>query len=577
MAGTATGSGVDYTDPLTVTIPAGTYNSTAVAITGLSVRGDTLIESDETIDLGTLTGSQIRVGDANGDGTTQAATQYTIIDDEVPSTAVRSDAASNLTIQDVVPGGKADRLALTIVGDRLFITDLNNLVGDYTDNTTGSAVSVALASILSIEIDLLEGDDQLSIDFSGAPAGFNLPVTINGGGGLDTLIFSGPTPLGSGDLTTNDEVEDIFVNGPITTQRGSVTLKAMRDLEVNANIITGAGGEVRLTATEHDIFGNGNCSLIDAGDADVTLVSGTGIAGLRVKTTGDVNLDGGSGGIVGCPGQIASGRIAVEVSAATLKVMAKASVGTALLRAGQVTNREPLLTSVDAVRGTVGGLGIFLLNDRPLTDDVVLVGHAPAGIRDIRSLPATGSPAGEGSPFQNAVNRLDVNNDGAVSPVDVLGVVNYLNGAAVNSEGSSSNRAMMYVDVNGDYSVSPVDALTVINYLNPLHSPAAEGESSPLGQLEMQRVTPPSQPLTGSFTPASTSARTAARREPNEARESPSSLRSIPRAAQFEPAHTPRVRLLAREMDHDDLEQLLSQIAPDVDAAWSKLGGTAGP
>ncbi|MCA9141776.1 MAG: hypothetical protein H6823_11085 [Planctomycetaceae bacterium] len=55
-----------------MTIPAGTYNGSAFAITGWSIVPDSLIEvQDETFELGSLTGSQIQVGDANGDGTVQ--------------------------------------------------------------------------------------------------------------------------------------------------------------------------------------------------------------------------------------------------------------------------------------------------------------------------------------------------------------------------------------------------------------------------------------------------------------------------------------------------------------------------
>ncbi len=467
---TATGSGVDYTNPTAVTVAGGIYSATAFAVPGLSITSDTLIESDETIDLGSPTGNQILVGDANGDGTTQATTQYTIIDDEEPLTAVVAGNASNLTIRDLVPGGKDDRLKLTISGGMLVITDVDNLLGNFTDNTTGHATEIPLDSITSVEIDLLAGNDELSIDFGGASPGFNLSVTINGGGGHDTLIFSGPIPLGSGALTTNDEVDDIFVNGPITTQGGSVSLKAMRDLEVNATINTGAGGNVSLTSSGHDIFGN--CSLIQAGNADVQLVAGTGIAGVRVQTTGDVTLNSGRGGIIGCTGQI-------TVSARTLTVLSDASVGTALLIAGHVTNVEPILTSINAVQGRVGGLGIFLLNDRPLTDSVVLVDPAPLGIRDVRSLPPSVAPESEGSPQQNAANGLDVNDDGVVSPIDVLAVVNYLNslGSGAQSESVRHNQVQFYVDVNGDRFASALDALLVINHLNSQAGTLAEGES----------------------------------------------------------------------------------------------------
>ena len=257
---TATGGGVDFDNPTTVTVPAGTYDATSFAIAGLSIVSDTLIEPDETIDLNTITGSQIQVADADGDGTTQATTQYTIKDDDLQNVRTSVDFAapssSVLIVTDIVPGGKDDRLQLSITGDRLVITDLSNIIGDFTDNTTGTVVDVPLALIREVVIDLLEGDDQLLINFNNATP--DLSLTINGNGGHDTLTFTGPTPLGSGDVTSDDGVEDIFVNGPITTQGGTVTLGALQSLEVNSDIDVGVG-EFHLRAGL-DVFGN--CSLI---------------------------------------------------------------------------------------------------------------------------------------------------------------------------------------------------------------------------------------------------------------------------------------------------------------------------
>ena len=482
VGGTATGGGVDYNDPTTVTVAAGTYNATAVAITELSVIPDALIEPDETIDLGTLTGSQFQVGDANGDGTTQATTQYTIEDDNLQSvrTVVALDNASILTITDIVPGGKEDQLELTIVDGDLVITERNssNIIGDLTDNTTGVVVDVPLASILGLVIDLFEGDDQLSINFKGAPQGFNLPVTINGGDGHDTLTFTGETVLDAGELRTNDEVEDVSVNGPIMIQNGTIMLEAVQSLEINADIAIGTGS-IQLTAGR-DVFGN--CSLVQAGDADVHVLSGTGIANVRVETTGDVTLDGGSGGIVGCSGQMAD---AIAVSAIVLTLQADASVGTALLLANQVTNESPFLTSVESIQGTVGGLGIFLTNDGPLTDNVELVEDPPMGLRHVCPGPECDLSEGEGSPAQNRVNRLDVNDDGAVSPVDALVIVNHLDAGQTRaeSEGPNSDRAKLYVDVNGDFTISALDALIVINYLNSRTVVQAEGELTGVNRI----------------------------------------------------------------------------------------------
>jgi hypothetical protein len=83
----------------------------------------------------------------------------------------------------------------------------------------------------------------------------------------------------------------------------------------------------------------------------------------------------------------------------------------------------------------------------------------------------------------NLLNPLDVNDDGVVSPLDALLVINRLNaGIATPSEPVDSQR--LSADINNDGEVSPVDALLIINWLNnpsiasPQNQP--EGEASTL-------------------------------------------------------------------------------------------------
>ena len=77
-------------------------------------------------------------------------------------------------------------------------------------------------------------------------------------------------------------------------------------------------------------------------------------------------------------------------------------------------------------------------------------------------------------PWQNPVNPLDVDANGAVTPLDALAVINYLN---ATGEGTlpASFSGSYYYDVNGDDAATPLDALAVINYLN------AQAASQPAG------------------------------------------------------------------------------------------------
>jgi hypothetical protein len=106
---------------------------------------------------------------------------------------------------------------------------------------------------------------------------------------------------------------------------------------------------------------------------------------------------------------------------------------------------------------------------------------------DQRLITAPSAPpdlaGGEGAPAMNPTNALDVDNDGSISPLDALLVINRLNSPAnilAGGEGEGSDLPKLYFDVNGDGAVTPLDALTVINYLNQprAFSPAA-GEGEP--------------------------------------------------------------------------------------------------
>jgi hypothetical protein len=99
-----------------------------------------------------------------------------------------------------------------------------------------------------------------------------------------------------------------------------------------------------------------------------------------------------------------------------------------------------------------------------------------------------------GPPWQNSSRALDVNNDGFVTPIDVLLIINFLN----NYQGVSAlpnpppftpiagtpifpdnpGRGQdLFIDVNGDGFVTPIDALQVINAVNSGQT-GGEGEGA---------------------------------------------------------------------------------------------------
>ena len=92
--------------------------------------------------------------------------------------------------------------------------------------------------------------------------------------------------------------------------------------------------------------------------------------------------------------------------------------------------------------------------------------------------------------FHNYESPTDVNADGAISPLDALVVINYLNGASGVAEGEDElPTSTMKPDVNGDGHISPLDALMVINDL-------AEGEAGAVVTFSHQATNVSGEPIT---------------------------------------------------------------------------------
>lgn len=68
--------------------------------------------------------------------------------------------------------------------------------------------------------------------------------------------------------------------------------------------------------------------------------------------------------------------------------------------------------------------------------------------------------------WQNPVRPVDVDNDGALSSIDALLVINLLNGGGGGPVSNLPGNPAPYYDVSGDDFISSIDALLVINALN---------------------------------------------------------------------------------------------------------------
>lgn len=110
----------------------------------------------------------------------------------------------------------------------------------------------------------------------------------------------------------------------------------------------------------------------------------------------------------------------------------------------------------------------------PATQSVALSAGAPTAVVDFGFSAFV-------SPWRNPTNRFDVNNDGAVSPLDALLIINDLNNNGARTL-SVADSAPPFLDVNGDGFASPIDVLQVINAIEtslPEGEPNESSQSAP--------------------------------------------------------------------------------------------------
>jgi hypothetical protein len=90
---------------------------------------------------------------------------------------------------------------------------------------------------------------------------------------------------------------------------------------------------------------------------------------------------------------------------------------------------------------------------------------------------SNGGPTSSG--LTNGLLNADVNQDGLVTPIDVLIVINSLQRETLTNVGTQAIRVLaanggFLLDVSGDGAVNPIDVLQVINYL--IRQPGLSGE-----------------------------------------------------------------------------------------------------
>ncbi len=344
---------------------------------------------------------------------------------------------------------------------------------------TGFATSFAPGGGVD-ELSQVISDYLVTVD---SPGLFTVLPTIANDG---TLTFT-PATDRNGIATVSVRVRD---NGG--TLNGGVDLSSTKTF----TIVVGSAQIITLNASElgpHEIAIRNGFLVVTAGGSTarsvpvadltkVTTVDGVGTKLFEV-TLPAINLPGmvrftGTGK----PIELIAERTAIDLSILTsdklfgIELVDLRAVGPNSLafRASDVSalngpktlrilmDREDTLSAPGNWRAQSGGMenGVWV---QPFTN---------AGAR-IEVISAT--------PWQNKVNRHDIDGDQAVTPLDVLVLVNLINSNSfpngqLPSRGSTQPDG--FFDPDGDHSVGPLDVLTLVNELNRGGGASGEGEGA---------------------------------------------------------------------------------------------------
>jgi len=154
-------------------------------------------------------------------------------------------------------------------------------------------------------------------------------------------------------------------------------------------------------------------------------------------------------------------------------------IGVIITQAVDAYNGPGTLAFSNGVLTYKGGVGGSSMDDLSIpillvNDDLVEENESFA----VSLLDMTGDPIGQSqtitiidddrseSVWTNLSNRFDVNNDGDITPIDVLNIINYLNVDGSAELPDSRNQGQPFYDVSGDGWVTPADAIQTINEIN---------------------------------------------------------------------------------------------------------------
>lgn len=142
-------------------------------------------------------------------------------------------------------------------------------------------------------------------------------------------------------------------------------------------------------------------------------------------------------------------------------------------------DRTTLFITTQPTRGSVRVLADGRIEYTPPVDERLDVSFSYQVMDNDEVLSNVASVAVKVFPaYQNPRNRFDVDDDGNVSPLDVLQIINDIAANRFRDLPNNVAETVPYIDTNGNSQVDPLDVLDVINFINRGSGESAEGEQT---------------------------------------------------------------------------------------------------
>ncbi|MCA9122377.1 MAG: tandem-95 repeat protein [Planctomycetales bacterium] len=505
--------------PATVTVTVSGVNDAPIArddqastfegqIQTINVIGSGAAGTDTDPDGDALTISSHQTTSAKGASVTLSANSI-LTYNPTPSASLNGLAAGQVTtdtFEYTVSDGRGGVSTATVT---VTVTGVNNApsaVNDTFATDANATLTVVSLGVLGNDTDPDPGTN-LNVATMATSSLRGATVTSDGNGGF---TYDPTAVQGFRLLRSNETLSDTFTysatDGSLTSGLATVTITVH-----GVNDAPTANPETYSTSEETTLqisaFAGvlANDSDIEGDALTVSLVTSVTHGTLNLNTTGAftyipaLNFNGNDSFVYrvsdGNSTTTATATIVVtgvnDAPVATVDVYTMSQGGT-LQRSGatgvlandnDVDNVRADLQAIARSLPTNGGVTLFADGGFIYTPTPDFAGVStftyqavdPSGARSaVTTVQITVSGTGSATTWHNSVNPYDVNNDGSVSAVDALQIINDLNNNGSRVLPSQSG-APPFLDVNNDGSVTPIDVLQVVNRINSAGSGEGEG------------------------------------------------------------------------------------------------------